>query len=329
MPAENGYVPTPAPVADWVARTVFADSPSEGDRLLLPGVGDGSLYAAVRRYCSVRGQPLPDAVAIDNDPERLAELHERFPNPDQPSVPTFPDGSRWFHRPLALEGGISPSEDAPVAGELRVDEADFLLDPPDAGFDYVLANPPFLRYEEIPSAKRDRYRERFRAAEGRFDLFMPFVEQMLRLLADDGWLVFIAPEQLITSPHMASARKELRNETIHECEYLPKQVFPDHTITTVAVTVSPDRSLGADSSFYVTPLYGHETREMLERCGLQGDELEAAVDDYYEGLEMARKLLRFRRRWDGRDGGYKPAVDPTIPDQERQADLGRWSDAES
>lgn len=325
MTAENGYVPTPAPVADWVARTVFAESPSDGDRLLLPGVGDGNLYAAARRYCSVRGQPLPEAVAIDNDPERLAEFHDRFPAPEQPSIPTFPEGSRWFHRPLASTGGIKPSEDAPVGGALHVREADFLLSPPEPGFDYILANPPFLRYEAIPSEKRDRYRERFRATEGQFDLFMPFVEQMLRLLADDGWLTFIAPEQLITSPHMAALRKELRTETIHECEYLPKQVFPDHTITTVAVTVSPDPSLGADGSFYVTPLYGHETRELLERCGFQGDDLEAAVDDYFEGLKLARSLLGNRRRRDGIEGGYNPAVDPYFPDQERQADLGRWS----
>ncbi|WP_435181223.1 hypothetical protein [Halorussus sp. AFM4] len=55
MPAENGYVPTPAPVADYAAAAAFGTSrPGEIDdgRMLFPGLGTGNLYDAVRRYCT-------------------------------------------------------------------------------------------------------------------------------------------------------------------------------------------------------------------------------------------------------------------------------------
>jgi hypothetical protein len=72
---------------------------------------------------------------------------------------------------------------------------DFLLAPLTDGFDFVVGNPPYVRQELIPEALLAVYRKRFSTLFDRADLYVPFIERSLRLLAAGGQLSFICADR--------------------------------------------------------------------------------------------------------------------------------------
>ena len=74
---------------------------------------------------------------------------------------------------------------------------DFLLDDIEnfPYFDFIIANPPYVRLEQVSIHKREIYREKFETAVNRFDLFILFFERALKMLRPDGRLVFLTPER--------------------------------------------------------------------------------------------------------------------------------------
>lgn len=271
MPAENGYVPTPAPIADLAAANVFAaERPSEVDdpRLLLPGLGTGNLYDAVVRYCTPgKGRPanrswdypLPECVGVENDPELIGAFRMGHQDPAAP---------------------------------ITVRHADFLLDPPDGPFDWVLANPPFMRYRRLDEAKRDAYRERFDTAQGQFPLYAPFVEQMLELVKAEGWVVTILPIKALRLSVTEPLQELLASKYIAPILYLPPQTF-DRQIETVLIGVQdrpwePTR----EHPFWVEPVevYTSALRELLAALGV--DDVDAALEHYDDMLSSYEQTLR-------------------------------------
>lgn len=72
---------------------------------------------------------------------------------------------------------------------------DFLLTDLTAPFDYVVGNPPYVRQEMIPTALVAEYRRRYATLYDRADLYIPFIERALTLLAPSGGLGFICADR--------------------------------------------------------------------------------------------------------------------------------------
>lgn len=291
MSNANGYVPTPAPVADYAAAATFAaDRPGADGRLLLPGLGTGNLYDAVCRYCTAGegwtecrsfDYDLPECVGVEADPDRVDAFNATHP-----------------------DAGID------------IQQGDFLLEPPDGEFDWVLANPPFVRYRTIDAEKRDRYRDRFRTADGQFDLFVPFLEQSLRLLKPGGQLMFFLPVSALLNGMFESLRWEIRDRFAGPIAYLPPESF-DAKVETVLVGLENRRS--ASSHLWLEELYEYEVRELLTE--LEVDDVDAAVDRYYEEYEHTRRTLRRRDARERKSGGGSA----TAVDSGRQSSLELFS----
>jgi SAM-dependent methyltransferase len=73
---------------------------------------------------------------------------------------------------------------------------------PEGGFDIVLGNPPYVKLQNLMKVDPDvvahltaeRGRDTYQSARtGNFDLYLPFIEKGLRLLAPGGRMAFIAP----------------------------------------------------------------------------------------------------------------------------------------
>lgn len=286
MPTENGYVPTPPIVADYAASVAFGaerpDEPSGGGRMLLPGLGTGNLYDAVKRYCtSGEGWSpnynwefgLPECVGVENDPKRVQEFRDEH-GTDEP---------------------------------IDVLEADFLTDPPEGPFDWVLANPPYLRYKDIDPESRDVYRRLFRTTTGQFDLCMPFFEQSMRLLKDDGWLTFILPTSALTTDSFEPLRWEIRSRFVAPIMYLPGVTF-DEKVETFVISVQKRKS--DFTPLWIESFYGYEVRDILE--GLDIDDVDEGIEEYYDEYDKIKRFIynRGRReRESATDAGRQQGLD--------------------
>lgn len=66
---------------------------------------------------------------------------------------------------------------------------------PAGGFDAVLGNPPYVRIQDLGRGLAAWCRERYETASGSFDVYLPFIERGVKLLAPEGRLGYIVPSK--------------------------------------------------------------------------------------------------------------------------------------
>ena len=182
---ERGVVYTRSEVVDFILDLAgyTSDQPLWQKRLLEPSFGSGDfllpalarlLVAAIRD--GIPAEELTQAV-------RAVELHSD----------TF-DTTKLRVIDLLVGAGVSKSVAAMLAGKWLIN-GDFLLEPFSMRFDAVVGNPPYVRQEMIAAPLLAEYRNRYNTLYDRADLYVPFIEQSLRLLAKDGVLGFICSDR--------------------------------------------------------------------------------------------------------------------------------------
>ena len=151
-------------------------------RLLEPSFGGGEfLLAAIRRLMTAA--KASDAPADLIDCIRAVELHRSTFNATKAKADT-----------LLSEHGLDEPERARLISAWLT-AGDFLLQPMQGRFEFVVGNPPYVRQELIPPALLSQYRKLYATLYDRADLYVPFFERSLMLLADDGQLAFICADR--------------------------------------------------------------------------------------------------------------------------------------
>ena len=225
----KGFVPTPPALVDrMVAKLFRLGPPSASSTLLDPGCGAGAFVEGVLRWCARAAAPVPRITAIDSDPERLCEARR----------------------------ALGESE------RVTLLEQDFLA-PSRQEFDYIIGNPPYVPITGLESAERAHYRRQYRTASGRFDLYVLFFEQALKLLGPDGRLVFVTPEKFLYVQSGVVLRQQLAAAGIEEIELIDEATFPG-LVTYPAVTTVSRR---ATNETRVTARDGTRRRIALDAAG--------------------------------------------------------------
>ena len=81
---------------------------------------------------------------------------------------------------------------------------------PNAGFDIVLANPPYVRMEKIDNEDELSYGEAFpEVRASRADLLVYFYARALQILRPGGWLSFITSNKFMRAGYGAGTREHL------------------------------------------------------------------------------------------------------------------------
>ncbi|WP_083885745.1 N-6 DNA methylase [Synechococcus sp. PCC 7336] len=95
-----------------------------------------------------------------------------------------------------------------------LNQGDFLLNPLDGQFDFVVGNPPYVRQEFIPDILLAEYRRRYKTMYDRADIYIPFIERSLFALSDSGSLGFICADRWMKNRYGGPLRR-LISEQYH------------------------------------------------------------------------------------------------------------------
>lgn len=117
----------------------------------------------------------------------------------------------------------------------------------DGGFDIVLGNPPYVKLQNLMKVESaavawlqsDQGEASWRSTRtGNFDLYLPFIEQGLRLLAPQGRMGYIAPSLWVVNDHGRGLRALVhdRRQLERWTDFRSHQIF-DEAITYTALQV--------------------------------------------------------------------------------------------
>ncbi len=184
----RGAVFTRAAVVDFILDLAgyTEDQPLCRRRILEPSFGGGDFLLPVVGRLLTAWRALKSKGAVEDevgDAIRAVELHRV----------TFAATRQAVVERLKQEGIAARS--ATVLADRWLVQNDFLLVPLEGRFDFVVGNPPYVRQELIPAPLLAEYRNRYQTLYDRADLYIPFIERSLMMLADGGSLGFICADR--------------------------------------------------------------------------------------------------------------------------------------
>ncbi len=220
----RGFVPTPEAVVDLMVASLFAARPpTEDSRVLDPGCGPGAFIDGIVRWCRRHRAPIPRITGIELDRGRADHAATRF-----------------------------------RANEtIEIVRRDFLMTSRDR-FDYIIGNPPYVSIYSFSEAEKAAYRAEYATARGRFDLYLLFFEQALRLLQPNGRLVFITPEKFLYVKTAEPLRRILARLALREVRLVDEETFG--SLVTYPAITTVDNALPFGHTKIV--LRDHTTREI-------------------------------------------------------------------
>jgi hypothetical protein len=157
---------------------------------------------------------------------------------------TFSSTRELLGRELIAEGYTSQEADYLLTQWLYND--DYLLASSEGCFNIVVGNPPYVRQELIPNPLLREYRMRFRTFYDRADIYIPFIEKSLSLLAPGGALGFICADRWMKNKYGGPLR-ELISESYHFKIYVDMvhtQAFQEDVSAYPAITIISNASPG-------------------------------------------------------------------------------------
>lgn len=101
------------------------------------------------------------------------------------------------------------------------------------GFDIVIANPPYLRVQELPINDKVIYRKLYNSAVGAYDLYILFFEKGFSLLNEQGILNYITPDKWINGNLGKGLRRLVANYIIKLISFKHYQIFNASTYSSL------------------------------------------------------------------------------------------------
>lgn len=184
----RGAIFTRAEVVDFILDLAgyTADQPLYEKRLLEPSFGGGDfLLPAIGRLLAAwrSSQNAKTVVEELGDAIRAVELHRKTFSATRAAVI-----ERLKQEKIGDQSAVALADRWLVQG-------DFLLAPLEGKFDFVVGNPPYVRQELIPAPLLAEYRGRYQTMYDRADIYIPFIERSLSVLASGGNLGFICADR--------------------------------------------------------------------------------------------------------------------------------------
>lgn len=104
-------------------------------------------------------------------------------------------------------------------------------------FDFIVGNPPYIAYALLTKEQRKFVRENFKSCSyGKFDYSYAFIEKCLKLLSNNGKMVFITPSNMYKTQFGRELRKFMLPYITKIIDYSFEKVF-DKVLTSPAITV--------------------------------------------------------------------------------------------
>lgn len=116
-------------------------------------------------------------------------------------------------------------------------EIDVLKEPPNYKFQFIVGNPPYITYADLDENTRKYIRSNFQAcSKGKPDYYYAFIELSISLLAKDGKLAYLIPNNIFKNKFAEKLRLYMRPYLSEIIDYTTEKLF-DNRLTSSAIII--------------------------------------------------------------------------------------------
>lgn len=179
----------------------------------------------------------------------------------------------------------------------------------DIEFDVVVANPPYVRIQNLNGMK-DLYSSHYASAIKNFDIYVPFIERGVDWLTDNGKLAYICPDRLVMADYAKAVRDQLVEEPITSLiDFKEADVFDVPTPYPCVFTL--DREKVVEGNSVQCARFAEKNDGVLDEIRHLDEWRTPENAEGYELFEYSQAQL-------AEDNQGTPAIWKPMPDDERQ-----------
>lgn len=100
----------------------------------------------------------------------------------------------------------------------------------------MIGNPPYITYHDMDDTQRDLLKRSFKTCKhGRSDYCYAFIEASIKVLADDGKMVYLVPYSIMTNKFAGELRRFILPYTTKIYDYRTIKIFPEALTSSVII----------------------------------------------------------------------------------------------
>ena len=121
----------------------------------------------------------------------------------------------------------------------NIKNSDYLRNPSEIKFDYIVGNPPYITYSELDSDEQKYLKRTFISCKkGKFDYCYAFLEKSIGDLSDAGKMAYLIPSSIFKTVFGENLRKIMLPNVVTIFDYTQVTVFSDALVKSAIVVLS-------------------------------------------------------------------------------------------
>lgn len=202
---------TPKDYVDKLITSIDYSNPY-GKRILENSCGVGNiLVAVVRKYISICRQ--------------LSFSDEKICNGLSNDIYGIEIDYNTYKKCIKNLNSVLTEKQLPAV-DWKIFHANFFNWEADCKFSYIIGNPPYITYKDLPKTERESLRKSFvSCAKGKFDYCYAFIEKSINLLDDDGKLAYLIPSSIFKTVSGNNLRCMLLPHLVEIDDFSDYQIF--------------------------------------------------------------------------------------------------------
>ncbi len=120
---------------------------------------------------------------------------------------------------------------------------DYLQAKVDVKFDYIISNPPYITYKELPIKERIFLKENFLTCKkGKYDYCYAFIEKSINSLKNNGKMSYLIPSSIFKVVSGNTLRELMKTKLVQINDYTTKKLFDNALVASAIIVIDDSRT---------------------------------------------------------------------------------------
>ncbi|OOF51219.1 DNA methyltransferase [Rodentibacter genomosp. 1] len=122
--------------------------------------------------------------------------------------------------------------------EWKIYNEDYLKSEINIKFDFIVGNPPYINYRDLPSEERIFIKETYETCKnGKFDYCYAFIERSINLLSNEGKMSYLIPSSIFKTVFGKKLRIFMNQYLVQIKDYTKEKIFDNALVKSAIIVI--------------------------------------------------------------------------------------------